>query len=126
MDKNEILKISSLGLAHIGDGVYELLTRGRIIAEGLTTAQNLHKHTISLVCATAQAQAANVILPMLNEEEQAIYKRGRNAKSGSVPKSCTNAEYSRATGLEALFGWLYLNGKYDRINEIYDVIAQIK
>lgn len=123
LDKPAMDALSALGLAHIGDAVYELLTRARLAADGSTTAKNLHKKTIALVCAPAQARAAKVLLPLLTEEESAVFRHGRNAKPGSVPKSCTHGEYSLATALEALFGWLYLRGDYDRVNTLYDAIV---
>lgn len=123
MDDAEIGRLSSLGLAHIGDCVYELLTRGRLVSEGLTTARNLHSHTVALVRASAQYAAAQKILPLLDEEEQDVFRRGRNTRIHGVPKAASHAEYAHATALEALFGWLYLKGRYDRINALYDVIA---
>lgn len=123
LDKPALDRLSALGLAHIGDGVYELLTRTRLAVGGSCTAKNLHRRTIALVCAPAQARASETLLPLLSEEEQAVYRHGRNAKPGSVPKSCTPGEYSRATGVEALFGWLYLRGDYGRINELYGAVV---
>lgn len=123
LDPRALDRLSALGLAHIGDSVYELLTRVRLAAEGTATAKNLHRRTVALVCAPAQARAAKCILPMLTEEEQAVFRHGRNAKPGSVPKSCTPGEYGQATALEALFGWLYLRGEYDRVNALYERIA---
>lgn len=123
LDKPALDRLSALGLAHIGDAVYELLTRLRLAKDGASTAKNLHRRTIALVCAPAQARAARLLLPLLTEEEQAVFRHGRNAKSPSVPKSCTPGEYSQATALEALFGWLYLRGDYDRVNELYEAVA---
>lgn len=123
MEDGEIGRLSSLALAHIGDCVYELLTRGRLVADGLTTARNLHSHTVRLVRASAQYEAAQKLLPLLTEEEQDVFRRGRNTKTHGVPKAASQAEYAYATALEALFGWLYLKGRYDRINALYGVIA---
>lgn len=122
MEDAEIGRLSSLALAHVGDCVYELLTRGRLVRSGLTTARKLHSHTVALVRASAQYEAAQYILPLLTEEEQDVFRRARNTKVHGVPKAASKAEYSYATALEALFGWLYLKGQYDRINALYDVI----
>lgn len=124
MDDADIGRLSSLALAHVGDCVYELLTRGRLVTGGLTTARNLHSHTVALVRASAQYEAAQKILPMLTEEESDVFRRARNTKVHGVPKAASKAEYAYATALEALFGWLYLKGRYERINALYDVIVQ--
>lgn len=122
LNKPALDQLSALGLAHIGDGVYELLTRLHLAADGITTAKNLHRRTTELVCAPAQARAAKMLTPLLTEEEQTVFRHGRNAKPGNVPKSCSPGEYSQATALEALFGWLYLRGDYQRVNELYGAI----
>ena len=122
MELNEINRMSMLGLAHIGDGVYELLTRTMLCTQGYQSAAKLHYKTVSLVNAKAQAEAVERLLPKLTEDEMAVFKRGRNAKVNSVPQKASEGEYHAATGLEALFGWLYLQGKVERINELYTVI----
>ena len=122
MELREINRMSMLALAHIGDGVYELLTRTMLCREGYQSATKLHFKTVSLVNAGAQAKAVEKLLPILSEDELGIYKRGRNAKVNSVPQKASVEEYHAATGLEALFGWLYLQGKTERINELYSVI----
>lgn len=111
--------MSMLGLAHIGDAVYELLTRTRLCGLGVTKVSELHRMTVATVNAPAQAEAAQRILLKLTEEEAAIYRRGRNTKVNSVPQKADIAQYHAATGLEALFGWLYLLGRLDRIGELY-------
>ena len=123
MERSDINNISMLGLAHIGDGVYELLTRTKLCTEGFRSAAKLHFKTVSLVNAKAQSAAVEKLLPLLTEDETAVFKRGRNAKVNSVPQKATVGEYHAATGLEALFGWLYLQGKTQRINELYNVIV---
>lgn len=123
MDDAAIGQLSALALAHIGDGVYELMTRGKLITGGLQTAHHLHSQTVRLVCAAAQHKAALQILPLLDEEEEGVFRRGRNAKPKTVPKSSSQAEYAYATALETLFGWLLLKGRYDRLNALYDVIS---
>lgn len=122
MSINDINKISVLGLAHIGDGVYELLIRTYLCSTGHTAVGELHKLTVSYVNAPAQAKAVEKIKPMLNDDEAAAFKRGRNCKVNSVPQHADLAQYHAATGLEMLFGWLYLQGKMDRINELFSVI----
>ncbi len=124
MSEEEILKISSLGLAHVGDAVYELLVRSRMCRLGKATSRGLHKATVSYVSASAQAEAVKKIIPYLDESELDAYKRGRNAKVHSVPHSATYEEYHMATGLETLFGYLYLNGRLDRINELFGIIVE--
>ena len=122
MGKNEINKMSMLALAHIGDGVYELLVRTMLCTKGSQSAGKLHFRTVAIVNAPAQAAAVEKLLPILTEEEVAVYKRGRNAKVNSIPQKATVGEYHSATGLEALFGWLYLQGQRERINELFQHI----
>ena len=124
LDDAAIARMSSLALAHVGDAVYEVLVRSHLACGGTQTAKNLHSHTIALVRASAQAEAVQRILPLLDEAEQEVFRHGRNAKPKTVPKSSSVAEYAYATALEALFGWLYLKQRYDRINELFDVIVQ--
>ena len=122
MTAREVAAISNLGLAHIGDGVFELLCRSHLCAGGGKKVGDLHKATIAMVKAPAQAKLTEKLLPLLTEEELAFYRRGKNAHVHAVPKSCTPAEYAKATGLEALFGALYLAGETDRINELFKLV----
>ena len=124
MPRAEIDAISNLGLAHIGDSVFELLCRSYLCARGGKNVGNLHRDTIAMVKATAQAEFADKLLPLLTEEEVAYYRRGKNAHVHAVPKSATAAEYAKATGLEALFGALYLAGKTDRLNELFRAVTE--
>ena len=124
LPKAEIDAISNLGLAHIGDAVFELLCRGYLCARGGKNVGNLHRDTIAMVKATAQAEFVDRLLPLLTEEEMAYYRRGKNAHVHAVPKSATAAEYAKATGLEALFGALYLAGKTDRLNELFRAVME--
>ena len=124
MSLQEVNEMSMLALAHIGDAVYELLTRTMLCREGHTKVTELHKLTVSIVNAPAQAEAVEKILPHLTPEETAVYKRGRNAKVNSVPQKADIAQYHAATGLEALFGWLYLQGRTERISELYGICAE--
>ena len=124
MDQKQVGAISNLGLAHIGDGVFELLTRSWLCAHERLTVGRMHKDTISLVQAKAQARFADKLLPLLSEDEKAYYRRGKNSHVHAVPKSCTPAEYAKATGLEALFGALYLLGRTDRLNELFVTVME--
>ncbi len=124
MSLKDVNAMSMLGLAHIGDGVYELLTRTMLCRQGHSAAGTLHRLTVSYVNAPAQARAVQKILPVLSESELAVYKRGRNAKVNSVPQKATEGEYHAATGLEALFGWLYLQGQIERIDELFSMIME--
>ena len=118
----EVNQIGMLSLAHVGDAVYELLVRSRLCMENRTAVTQLHRMTVSQVNAAAQAQAAEKIFPVLTDEERSVYKRGRNAKVNSVPHHAEIAQYHAATGLEALFGWLYLNGANDRLNTLFEAM----
>lgn len=120
MESKDILNISMLGLAHVGDGVYELMTRTKLCTEGYTQAKDLHRRTVELVNAVTQAKAAERLLPYLNDEEISVYKRGRNTHVHSVPAHAQISEYHAATGLEALFGYLYLLGQQERLNQLFE------
>ena len=121
---DEIRGISSIGLAHLGDGVYELLVRTWLCAHGKATGKGLHRATIELVCAPKQAELSEKILPLLTEEEHTVFKRGRNANVHSIPHHASRAQYQQATALEALLGWLYLNGQRERINELFNIMME--
>ena len=110
---------STLALAHIGDGVYELMMRTALCAAGLTAVTDLHRETVRRVNAPAQARVAEAIQPALTDEERAVYKRGRNAHVHQIPKNATREQYAKATGLECLFGALYLAGRVERLNELF-------
>lgn len=120
----EVNRISVLGLAHIGDGVYELLVRSYLCVKGDTTLKNLHSDTIDMVKAPAQARYAALLYDMLTPEEQDFYRRGKNAHTHAAPKSASPREYAMATGLETLFGALYLMGKTERLTELFSVITK--
>ena len=124
LTKDDIRNISSIGLAHQGDAVFELLVRSYLCAHGKATGKGLHRATIELVCAPAQARFAEKILPQLTEEELAVFRRGRNANVHSIPRHASRAEYQQATALEALIGWLYLQGEKDRINELFCMMLE--
>ena len=124
LPEDDIRAISSIGLAHIGDGVYELLVRTYLCAHGKATGKGLHRATMQLVCAPEQARRAQRILPLLTEEEQEVYRRGRNAHVHSIPQHASRTEYQQATALEALLGWLYLSGHRERINELFETMME--
>ena len=124
LEKQDIDAISNLGLAHMGDCVFEILCRSYLCAKGGKNVGNLHRDTINLVRAQSQAKFVDKLLPLLTEEELAYYRRGKNAHVHAVPKSCTPAEYAKATGLEALFGALYLAGRTERLNELFKAVME--
>lgn len=109
---------SSLALAYIGDGIYDLVVRSMVVAKGNAHVNDLHRMTSQLVKAHAQSQMAGALKPELTEEEFAVYRRGKNAKSYTIAKNATVADYHRATGFEALIGYLYLKNDLDRMMEL--------
>ena len=124
MTRAEINAMSNLGLAHIGDGVYELMCRSYLCAKGDQTVKNLHRDSVALVKAPTQAKFADKLKPHLTEEELAYFRRGKNAHTHAAPKAATKAEYAKATGMEALFGALYLLGRIDRLNELFSICIE--
>ena len=112
---------SPLVLAYVGDAVYELYVRKHITKDNNIQVDKLHKMAVSVVKSSAQAKSYHLIENMLTEEETAVFKRGRNAKS-SVPKNSDMSEYKTATGLEALIGYIYLKGDINRLDEIMNLI----
>ena len=121
---DQIRGISSIGLAHMGDAVYELLVRTWLCAHGKATGKGLHRATVALVCAPKQAELAQRILPLLTEEEQAVFRRGRNANVHSIPAHASRAQYQQATALEALLDWLHLSGRHDRVEQLFAVMME--
>ncbi len=124
MEKRQVDAISNLALAHIGDGVFEVLCRAWLCGHGRLNVTRMHQDTISLVKATSQAKFADTMLPLLTPVELSYYRRGKNSHVHAVPKSATPAEYAKATGVEALFGGLYLLGQTERINEIFVTVME--
>ena len=118
----QVNQISNLGLAHVGDGAYELMCRSYLCAKGDLTVLKLHRDTVELVKAPAQAKFADLLKPHLTEEELAYFRRGKNAHTHAAPKAATRQEYAKATGLETLFGALYLLGRTDRLNELFEIM----
>ena len=121
---DELRAISAIGLAHMGDAVYETLVRTWLCVHGKATGKELHRATIALVCAQKQAELAQRVLPQLTEEELAVYKRGRNANVHAMPRSATPAQYHAATGLECLMGWLYLRGDKERAEQLFRAMME--
>ena len=117
--KAQVDAISNLGLAHVGDGVYELLVRSYLCVKGDQTVKTLHKDAVNLVKAASQAKFVEKILPLLSEEEFAYYRRGKNSHTHAAPKAASPKEYAMATGLETLFGALYLYGRTERLSELF-------
>ena len=124
IDRNTLLSLSTLGLAHLGDGVYEVMVRSWLVLHGRAKAGDLHKATVRYVAAPAQAERFERIRPLLTGEEADIFRRGRNTDPHSVPKAASRAQYQTATGLEALFGWLYLQGRTERLNQLFAAMME--
>ena len=124
-DTAAVNAISNLGLAHMGDCVFEILCRGYLCAKGGKNVGNLHRDTMNMVKASSQAVFMDKLLPHLTGEELSFYRRGKNSHVHAVPKSATPAEYAKATGVEALFGALYLLGRKERINEIFKTVMEV-
>ena len=124
-DKDALRAIPVLTLAHIGDSVYELLARSAVVARGGLKVVDAHRQTVALVAAPAPAKAMEAILPGLTEEEHGFFARGRNAKPHSTPKHCTLREYAYATGLECLFGALYLKGETERLQQLWQQALEV-
>lgn len=124
LQKEQINGISNVGLAHIGDGVFELLCRSYLCCKGIKAVKNLHKETVAMVNAPAQAKYAEKLLPHLTEEELTWFRRGKNAHTHTAPKAATPQEYAKATGLETLLGALYLSGQTERINQLFHILVE--
>ena len=117
-------QLSPLTLAFVGDGVYDLMVRERLVCQAKRQAGKIHKLEVKQVKCRAQAQRMEKILPLLTEEEQSVYKRGRNAHTTHTPKNATSADYHSATGMEALFGYLYLKGRLKRLRDLFVQMCQ--
>ena len=119
--QDNIRTYSPLTLAYIGDGIYDLIIRSIIVGKGNTKASRLHQETSKLVRAQAQSEMIDLLLPYLSEEETDIYRRGRNAKSPTMAKNATMTDYRKATGFEALMGYLYLKDEFERMVELIKI-----
>ena len=120
----QVNAMTNLALAHVGDGAYELMCRTYLCLRGDKTVLKLHTDTVNLVKAPTQARFADILKPHLTEEEAAYYRRGKNAHTHAHPKGATRQEYAKATGLETLFGALYLLGRVDRMNELFAICME--
>jgi ribonuclease-3 family protein len=118
LSKN-LKEISTEALAYLGDSVIELKVRELLVERGISGSGDLNRASLSFVKASAQAAAMHKIIPLLSADESSVYKRGRNMSGGNVPKSASMSEYRSATGMETLFGYLHLQGKSDRISELF-------
>ena len=118
-EKIDLKTTSTAALAYLGDSVLEVCVRRHLVHKGLATSAHLNSEALKYVRASAQSEAVKRIIPMLNEEEAAVFRRGRNVGHTSTPKSASVSEYRMATGMEALFGWLYLSGAHERIDELF-------
>lgn len=119
----DIRSYSPLTLAYIGDGVFDLIIRSVVVGRGNTSANRLHQRTSRIVKAQTQAQIIAYLEPKLTQEEADIYRRGRNAKSPTMAKNATVSDYRKATGLEALVGYLYLTDRFERLVELVKCAA---
>lgn len=118
----DLHEMSPIALAFVGDGVYELLVRARLVERTRLVPNHLHRHAVRLVSAKGQFTAFEAIEPLLTEQEQAVLRRGKNSSKATVAKHATPQEYRASTAIEALFGWLYLQNQNDRIEELFDII----
>lgn len=123
-DEKDVKLMNPLVWAYIGDSIYEVYVRSYIISKGGKTSFDLHKESIKYVKASSQSQILEYIYDKLTDEEQNIVRRGRNTKTYHVPKNASVIDYKRATALEALIGYLYLLKRYDRIDEIMEMILR--
>ena len=116
---------STASLAYLGDCVIELCVREHLVRSGISSSAKLNREALNYVRASAQANAMKNILPLLSEDEEAAFRRGRNIGHTNTPKSATVSEYRSATGMEALFGYLHLLGKQERIQELFKQAYQL-
>ena len=126
MEEAALHTCSTAALAYLGDCVLELCVREWLVGQGVSSSASLNKRALDFVRASAQADAMKRILPLLSEEEDAVFRRGRNMGHTNTPKSATVAEYRAATGMEALFGWLHLRGEAERIHMLFLAAYDLK
>ncbi len=124
LDIREVNQYSPLTLAFLGDSVYEQLVREKLVLFANMPAGKLHSLAVKLICCEFQSNAYDLIAPMLTEAEESVFKRGRNSKGITAPRHSNVTTYRRATGLEALFGYLYLLGETERIGELFEKIFE--
>ena len=124
-NKIDLKTVSGAALAYLGDSVIEVCVREYLVSKGISTSAHLNKASLDFVRASAQAEAMKRLLDVLTEEETAVFKRGRNIGHTNTPKSASVGEYRMATGMEALFGWLHLSGKSERIKELFLIAYEL-
>lgn len=117
-------QLSPLTLAFVGDCVFELFVRERLVCQANCPVNALHKNSVAQVCCQAQAKSMEKLIPVLTEREFQMFKRGRNATTSHVPKNASSKDYHTATGLETMFGYLYLNGEIARLRELFSMICE--
>lgn len=122
-NKLDVTQMPSLSLAFVGDSVYEVMVREYLSRNHMGKVGQMNKLKVALVCCKAQAQAAKILIDVFTEEETGVYRRGRNVNVNSTPKNSTLADYHSATGLEAVFGYLYLSGRESRCRELFKYIT---
>ncbi|MCI1268527.1 MAG: ribonuclease III [Ruminococcus sp.] len=125
ISEHDANQYSPLSLAFLGDGVYDVLVRHYLLSIANMPVAKLHSMKIKLACCEFQSKAYDKLTELLCEHELSILKRGRNASGNTIPKHSSSAEYKKATAVECLFGYLYLTGNNDRINEIFDLICNL-
>lgn len=126
LTEKEARQYSPLTMAFLGDCVYELMVRSAIVEAGSTPVGNLHSAKIRLVCAGFQARAAEQLMEVLTDEEAAVFRRGKNATGNTVPHNASRSDYCKATGLEALFGYLQLTGNTQRMEALFSIIWNMR
>ena len=126
MTEENIRNMNTTALAFLGDAVYEVYVRQHVLEQEKVHVDRLHRLAVKYVRADGQARVVKRLLAegLLTEEEQAVFKRGRNANVHSIPQHASRAQYQQATALEALLGWLYLNGRRERINELFNIMME--
>ena len=117
-------QLSPLTLAFVGDCVFELFVREKLVCQGNCPVKKLHQRSVEQVCASAQSRFSQKRFPLLTEEEQQVYQRGRNAHVNHVPKNASVADYHAATAFETLFGYLYLSGRIERLRELFQICME--
>lgn len=125
-DQIDLREHSPLALAFVGDGIYEVLVRRMLVTRTRMPPNRLHSEAVKFVSARGQFAALEALMPLLTEDEQNVVRRGKNASKATVAKHATPQEYRASTALEALFGWLYLQNRGDRIEELFDAVVRAR
>lgn len=124
LSEKEMVELSPLIWAYVGDAVYEVMVRTHLTIEGARVVQRLHKKVIGYVSAKGQAERLKKLTGVLTDEEEDIVRRGRNCHSGTIPKNADVNEYRYATGFEALFGYHYLTGRTERLEDLFKILIK--